>query len=136
MKISREENLQLTNDDNFRRIVREEEEVFSMADVGANICGKVSHYACRDVRIVVDRLPDLGQKMSQVLIRILYRPVPRVGNKTFPELGTKRSQVPRAADHNRPRWMRFGRPVVVVKYVSTASAQFPTLTSKGLYLRA
>lgn len=65
MKISREENLQLTNDDNFRRIVREEEEVFSMADVGANICGKVSHYACRDVRIVVDRLPDLGQKMSQ-----------------------------------------------------------------------
>ena len=93
MKISREENLQLTNDDNFRRIVREEEEVFSMADVGANICGKVSHYACRDVRIVVDRLPDLGQKMSQVLIRILYRPVPRVGNKTFPELGTKRSQV-------------------------------------------
>ena len=66
MKISREENLQLTNDDNFRRIVREEEEVFSMADVGANICGKVSHYACRDVRIVVDRLPDLGQKMSPV----------------------------------------------------------------------
>ena len=110
MKISREENLQLTNDDNFRRIVREEEEVFSMADVGANICGKVSHYACRDVRIVVDRLPDLGQKISQVLIRILYRPVPRVGNKTFPELGTKRSQVLRAADHNRPRWMRLDAP--------------------------
>ena len=127
MKISREENLQLTNDDNFRRIVR---------DVGANICGKVSHYACRDVRIVVDRLPDLGQKMSQVLIRILYRPVPRVGNKTFPELGTKRSQVLRAADHNRPRWMRFGRPVVVVEYVSTASAKFPTLTYKGVCLRA
>ena len=92
MKISRGEHLQLTNDDNFRRIVKEAEEVFSMAVVGANICGKVSHYACRDVRIVVDRLPDLGQKMSQGLIRILYRPVPRAGNKTFPGPASSRSQ--------------------------------------------
>ena len=54
----------------------------------------------------------------------------------FPELGTKRSQVPQAADHNRPRRMRFGRPVVVVEYVSTASAKIPTLTYKSVCLRA
>ena len=62
-----------------------------MADVGAIICGKTSHDACRDVRTVIDRFPDLGTKCSQVLIAV----------------GRQR----------QPVWMRFGRPVVVIEYV-------------------
>ena len=70
--------------------MREEEELYCLADVGAIICGKTIKCAGQDVKRTFAR---------------------------FPELVTKCDQFPTAVDRSRPRVMRFGRPVVVIEYV-------------------
>ena len=70
-----------------RRIVREEKDLYCLADVGAIICGKAIKYAGQDVKRTIAR---------------------------FPELVTKCDQFPIAVDRRQPLLMRFGRPVVVI----------------------
>ena len=40
--------------------------LYSLADVGGAILNKTPHDACRDLRIVTEKFPDLGQSLSLV----------------------------------------------------------------------